>query len=473
MIENALLAAWRRTLAEKHSEAAIFNAARSVVRTFADIEAESDALAAECAAFPPGTVIAVQLGNSASWPAALLALLRGKWIALPLGRHMERRELDLALESAHVGALWSTDGETLRIEPKPHVAPRTWRGPTPDLLKLTSGTTSLPRVVRFRADQLLADCNQICTTMEISGDDVNYGVIPFSHSYGFSNLITPLLARGVRLIASEDRLPRAIIDGLAATGATVFPGMPVFFQKINELRDLPSLPKLRLCISAGAPLLPGVAAEFRRRLGVKIHTFYGASECGGIAYDRSDDRILEEGFVGTAMDGVTLERTDALEQTTITVRSAAVSDGYDPPDEEALGHGRFRPADLIRWQGHRLFITGRITDVINVAGRKLNPLEIERCLAQCPGVREAVVFGIASPLRGEEAIACIVRGSDTIVVDAGAVLRFCHAHLSAWQVPKDVWFVESIPLNERGKLSRRALAEEYLSQKRNLRSPSL
>src|SRR5437762_13797341 len=92
--------------------------------------------------------------------------------------------------------------------------------------------------------------------MGIGEQDLNFGVIPMSHSYGFSNLLTPLIVRGVSLALSNDRMPRAIIDGLAATRAAVFPGMPVFYQSFCEMSEAPSLPDLRLCISAGAPLPP-------------------------------------------------------------------------------------------------------------------------------------------------------------------------------------------------------------------------
>src|SRR5205807_4642145 len=138
-------------------------------------------------------------------------------------------------------------------------------------------------------------------TMGITRDDVNFGVIPFSHSYGFSNLITPLVCRGVPLVASEDRMPRAILDDLARTGATVFPGMPVFFQAFAEMENAPALPRLRLCISAGAPLPKNVAARFTKKFGVKIHVFYGSSECGGICFDATDSLEYEVGFVGIEM----------------------------------------------------------------------------------------------------------------------------------------------------------------------------
>ena len=87
-----------------------------------------------------------------------------------------------------------------------------WEDRRPVLLKLTSGTTAAPRAVRFRSAQLLADAEQICDTMGIFDADLNFAVIPLSHSYGFSNLITPLLVRGVPMAISNDRMPRAVLD---------------------------------------------------------------------------------------------------------------------------------------------------------------------------------------------------------------------------------------------------------------------
>jgi acyl-CoA synthetase (AMP-forming)/AMP-acid ligase II len=97
--------------------------------------------------------------------------------------------------------------------------------------------------------------------------------------------------------------------------------------------------------------------------------------------------------------------------------------------------------------------------LINVAGRKLNPAEIERRLLECPGVRQAVLFAVPSALRGEEAVACVAGEG----IDAVGVLRFCREHLSQWQTPRDVWIVPEIAVNERGKISRRLLAENYLA----------
>src|SRR5213594_4061199 len=141
-------------------------------------------------------------------------------------------------------------------------ATTTWGKNRPSLLKLTSGTTAAPRAIRFRSEQLLADCDQICETLGISNGDLNFGVIPVSHSYGFSNLLTPLIARGVPMVVSRDRTPRAVLADLARTHATVFPGTPVFYQAFCNMHDVPALRQLRLCISAGAPLAGTVAKKF-------------------------------------------------------------------------------------------------------------------------------------------------------------------------------------------------------------------
>ncbi len=452
--ENALLAAWNETLAKFGNRRAVLAPSGETLRTFADIEAESREHERLFADFAPRCVVAIQIANRACWPALLLALFRRGLIPLPLGQHIESAELAGALETCGASALIECDGDALRIDGK--LKMENGRVPDADFLKLTSGTTSAPRAIRFRAQQLLADCDQICATMGFGPDDLNFGAIPFSHSYGFSNVLTPLLCRGVPLVATDDRFPRAILDGLANSGATVFPGIPVFFQKLAEMESAPALPRLRLCISAGAPLPRLVGESFTTRFGLKIHTFYGASECGGIAYDASDETRYEDGFVGTAMSGVAIS---PLEDGRITVRSAAAGDGYFPEaDDAALREGCFVPGDLVEWTPRGFAIIGRATDFINVAGRKLSPAAVEKCLLECPGVRAAVVFGVASVQRGEEAVACIAGD----LIDAATVLRFCHERLSPWQVPRDVWIVPEIAANERGKISRRALAEQYL-----------
>jgi long-chain acyl-CoA synthetase len=450
---DPLLKAWQKTLARKRDMPAIFATSGEVIRTFLGIEEHALAVEANMPASQPFKVNPVQIGNHADWPSLFLACLRAQLVVLPLDESISKQQTEAAFSIAAKSGI--TD----------------WGERPPTLFKLTSGTTAVPRLVRFRSEQLLADCNQICETMGISDADLNFGVIPIAHSYGFSNLLTPLIVRGVPMVISRDRTPRAILADLARSNATVFPGMPVFYQAFSEMENIPILPKLRLCISAGAPLPIPVAKKFLEKFHLPIHSFYGSSECGGICYDR-EAANPSEGFVGEAMNGVTVEIVDPTGSATqVRVHSSAVGDGYFPePDNEKLSDGIFVPDDLLAREGSGFKIVGRISDVINVAGKKVNPAEVEAHLLRFSGVRQAVVFGrpaSAGALRNEEVTACVVAPG----ISETELLQFCRGGLSAWQVPKQIFIVDAIPANERGKISRRELSRRFSADRQGSSLP--
>jgi len=455
--KDVLLQRWEAILAQKGDEPAIFNTRGQVDRTFGGIDERARGFEPKIDKFADGSVIAVQIGNHEDAPSIFIACLRRGIVVLPLEQSISDQQRDAALKVCRVTGIIEKAGTVRLIDnERPN-----WRGKNPTLLKLTSGTTAAPRAIRFGSEQLLADCDQICDTMGISDVDLNFGVIPISHSYGFSNLLTPLIARGVPLVVSQDRTPRAVLADIAKTDATVFPGMPLFYQAFCEMENIPPLPKLRVCISAGAPLPIATAKKFREKFALSIHSFYGASECGGICYDREAKNEIE-GFVGAPMKDVDLEMIDPNAQSSqARVRSAAVGDGYFPDaDEEKLGNGIFVPDDLLARHGSGFKIVGRVSDLINVAGKKVNPAEIEERLLHFPGVRQAVAFGrpAGAGLRNEEVAACVVANVD---LRENELMEFCRTALSAWQVPKRIFIVESIPTTERGKISRRELAKRF------------
>jgi len=439
--DDPLLGAWEETLSRNGDSPAIFGTNGESLRTFRQVDQRAREIEDEIGPTEAGRVYPIDIGNHPDWPSMLLASLRRGLVALPLESTITPAQREAALHSCSV----------------PEAS--AWGPEPPVLLKLTSGTTAAPRAIRFRSEQLLADCTQICDTMGIGPDDVNFGVIPLSHSYGFSNIVTPLLVRGVRMALSRDRMPRAVLEGLARTGATVFPGMPVFYQAFCEMEDAPPLPKLRLCISAGAPLPLEVAQKFRNKFGHAIHSFYGSSECGGICYDR-EARLEEAGFVGAPMERTTIELLDPnASSSRIRIRTAAAGDGYFPEaDDEKLGHGFFSPDDLLVRSKDGFKIVGRVSDVINVAGKKVNPAEVEAELLRFAGVRAAVVFGRESIRRNEEVAACVAAENG---VNEAELLEFCRQRLSGWQVPKRIFFLDEIPANERGKVNRRELARRF------------
>src|SRR5206468_10058903 len=229
---DPLLDAWQQTLRRAEDRPAIVSTRGEILRKFADVEKRACGFEPNLETFSPGAVIAVQIGNHEDWPPLLIACLRRQLVVLPLEESISAQQRDAALRLCNATAVVSA----VPSGPAPKISrlrtadiTATWDR-TPSLLKLTSGTTDAPRAIRFGSQQLLADCNQICDTMGISDADLNFGVIPISHSYGFSNLLTPLIVRGVPMVVSRDRTPRAVLADLARTNATVFPGTPIFYQ---------------------------------------------------------------------------------------------------------------------------------------------------------------------------------------------------------------------------------------------------
>jgi acyl-CoA synthetase (AMP-forming)/AMP-acid ligase II len=462
---DPLLRVWEKTLARGQDSTAIFDTNGAGLHTFREIETRARAFESKVEMFDAGSVVAIQIGNHEDWPAIFVACLRRKLVVLPLEQSISTQQRDAALEICKVSGVVAAGvsaGRSPEVLPLGTAAATTrWGDNPPSLLKLTSGTTAEPRAIRFQSEQLLADCEQICETMGITDRDLNFGVIPISHSYGFSNLLTPLIGRGVPMVLSNERLPRSVLVDLARTNATVLPGMPLFYQAFSEMESVPALPKLRLCISAGAPLSAVVAKKFREKFKKTIHSFYGASECGGICYDREATNETD-GFVGQPMKDVDLEIMDpTAEASQVRVRTRAAGDGYFPgADEGKLGRGFFLPDDLLTKTGSGFRIVGRVSDLINVAGKKVHPAEVEAHLLRFGGVRQAVVFGRESALRHEEVAACVVAAPGVGEAD---LLEFCRSELSAWQVPKRIFILDAIPVNERGKINRREVARHFRS----------
>jgi acyl-coenzyme A synthetase/AMP-(fatty) acid ligase len=316
-------------------------------------------------------------------------------------------------------------------------------------LKTTSATTGAARLLAFTEAQLAADAAHIVSTMGLRPDWPNLGVISLAHSYGFSNLVLPLLLYGIPLILAGSPLPEAL---RAAAGehretALTLPAVPALWRAWHEADAIPA--GVRLAICAGAPLpLPLEHAVFARN-GLKIHNFYGASECGGIAYDRSPTPRAEDTLVGTALDHVTLtlDATGCLE-----VRSAAVAATAWPQPDPALSPGCFRTRDLAELRDGAVHLLGRAAEVINVAGRKIPPEAIERALRAHPAVRDCLVLGVpAGDAARTDVIAAVVAADGA---NEASLREFLLRTLPAWQVPRRWHFVPELPTNARGKLSR-------------------
>jgi acyl-CoA synthetase (AMP-forming)/AMP-acid ligase II len=322
-------------------------------------------------------------------------------------------------------------------------------------VKRTSATTGAARLITFTGEQLAADCTNIVATMGLRVEWPNVAAISLAHSYGFSNLVLPLLLEGIPLLLLHSPLPEALREASKHVGDFTLAGVPVLWRAWHEAGVISS--KVKLAISAGAPLPLALEQQVLETVGVKIHNFMGSSECGGIAYDRSEKLRTDPAAVGSAMENVSLSVSDGM----LEVRGAAVGTNYWPEARPELAEGVFRTSDLVEIRDELLYIRGRATEVIHIAGRKVPPEEIERVLSKHPAVKECLVFGAPRNAYENQIVAVIV-GEER---DLENIKKDVAAELPAWKTPRQWRFVDSLGANARGKVSRAQWRENFIARK--------
>jgi long-chain acyl-CoA synthetase len=446
-MSHPLLQAWAGIVRRRGGDRAVVQAADGATVTFRELDERAEAWierVTDSAAAGVrrrhelrGRAVVLAVPNGIAWLELLLGLLKAGAVAVPLDAGEPPAAQQQIAASLRAGFRWDGTGLT------PLPGARRYRDPAVCLVKVTSGSTGQPRALAFTAEQMLADGRQVTATMGIRPRDLNYALIPFGHSYGLGNLTLPLLAQGVPVVCGSAPLPHAIAADFAAWRPTVFPGVPAVWR-VLAASDV-KLDSLRLGISAGAPLPPGVARDFAARFGRRLHSFYGSSETGGIAYDATGRAALSGG-VGRAMRGVKLK---AMRGERLQVSSAAVLTHGNRRRVGKLG-AWLMPDRVVMDARGGVMLLGRRGKTVKLAGRRVNLTEVAERLRRLPGVREAWV-GISA---GAEPVLGAVVACDRSVVALRTALL---ADTAGWKIPKRLVVLGALPVNARGKPDARTL----------------
>jgi acyl-coenzyme A synthetase/AMP-(fatty) acid ligase len=414
---------WQKIVQERRNEIALRDLASGRCWTFGQLNEEAGSLP------PENPAMVYPQGNSPEFVIAVLRAWRERIVVCPFEAHHQ----PLAVS--------------------PPLAPCCH-------LKTTPASRGVPRAVAFTEEQLAADAENIVTTMGLRPDWPNLGVISLAYSYGFSSLVLPLLLHGIPLYLVPSPLPVALRCAEHANwNLTVAAAVPALWHAWHKAGAI--LSNVRLAISAGAPLPLTLERAVFDEHGVKIHNFYGSTECGGIAYDATLTPRTDESSVGRPLKNVSVE---IGENGALLVRGRAVGETYWPEPEPALGGGIFRTCDLAEIKAGEIFLHGRNDDHINVAGRKVSPTIIEQALREHGAVAECVVFGV--PSRNADRIDLIVACVATDRPSTKDELKqFLLDKLPGWQVPREWWFVESIGSNGTGKPSRTKWRRDFLENR--------
>jgi acyl-coenzyme A synthetase/AMP-(fatty) acid ligase len=267
-----------------------------------------------------------------------------------------------------------------------------------------------------------------------------------------------------RLPDAIDLVERERVDVLMATPSQLvdlLPHMPA---------DRPRLPGLRVLRTTAGAMPPALVAEVRARISPNLHVDYGTNDAGSIAVATPADLDRDPRTVGRLFAGLEVQVVDeggaplqAGVEGEIRLRGPGVTTGFIG-DPEATRHshrdGWFHPGDRGRIDADGLlFVTGRVDDVMNVAGRKIAPAEIEAVLATHPAVAEAVAFALDSLRDQHVPVAVVVLRPGAGDGPMAATLRRFSAERLGPHAPRVVHVVAALPRDPLGKVSRRKLAE--------------
>ncbi len=368
--------------------------------------------------------------------------------------------------------LWS-DALAKGIAPQPHLA-------TADdlaVLPYTSGTTGKPKGCVHRHRMVMHNIATGLLWTHYHQHDCTLAVLPYFHVTGMQTSMNIPLAAGATMVI----LPRWNRDLAAALirlyRVNRFSAVPTMIIDLLSSPDLAryDLSSLREVGGGGAAMPEAVMRTMKDQLGLTYLEGYGMTEtmapthlnppqrpkpqCLGIPSFNTDSRVV---------DPETLKELAPGEVGEIVCHGPQVFEGYwnDPETTEAAfvtidGKRFLRTGDLGRMdEDGYFFFVDRLKRMINAAGFKVWPAEVESRLYSHPAVQEAVVISKLDERRGETVKALIVlkpqaRGQ----VTAEVLTQWARENMAAYKVPRLWEFVESLPKSASGKIMWRALQE--------------
>ncbi|WP_367875095.1 class I adenylate-forming enzyme family protein [Luteolibacter sp. Populi] len=415
--------------------------------------------------------VGLQCSNGLSYIVLSMGILLGGGCLVPLAEELtdaERSEivditaLDLIVATAdlpwhgpeeviaefsNIGASWKL--HLCRFK-TPRFPEEEFQKLNPAFIRFSSGTTGTSKGVVLSHETLLARISAANEGLQIGPEDRVLWMLPMAHHFAVS--IVLYLYFGATTVLEHSPLREDILATAEKSAATVIYGSPFHFAMLAGDRGDFMWPTLRLAVATAAALPETTARAFDARFGKPLHQGLGIIEVGLSVLNLVAAREKPEAL-GRPMSAYDVELSDEGE---FRVRGPGLLDAYLVPwDAAPLEDGWFASGDLVRRDADGdLFLMGRKKSVINVAGMKVFPEEVERVLNGHPGVTRCRVIGRDHPQMGQVPVA------EIIPVDAASppkpveLQRFCKQVLSAYKVPMVFKVVEVLPLTASGKVKR-------------------
>jgi long-chain acyl-CoA synthetase len=441
----------------------------------------------------PGDRVSLMCSNEALLAAAYFGAFRARLVANPINNRLLPEEVAYILE--HAGSRCVVVSEeyvalvesTLALLKAPPVvlraadvaagasAPVGRLAVAEDgaLLIYTSGTTGKPKGVVLTQGNVMAGISIVSGAFEMKPDNRTFCVMPLFHTNGLMFSTLPFLLTGATVVLRKRFSATNFWSQIRESGATTTSVSPTILAMLLEHEaKAPAAAEIHLDYIkvASAPTPVELAQRFEARFGrgLLLET-YGLTETTAINVMNPVHGPRKHGSIGRALAPQEVRVVDdagnEVPQGTsgeIEVRGPTVMKGYfcDPENTRKAMHGEWlRTGDLGRIdEDGFVFIVGRSKEMILRGGENISPLEIEEVATRHPAVREAAAVGVPDRIWGEAVGLCVVARHPVSEHD---VVEFCRAHLSAFKVPQRVVFVEELPRNAVGKVTRNALRTAF------------
>jgi fatty-acyl-CoA synthase len=352
------------------------------------------------------------------------------------------------------------------------------------VLPYTSGTTGKPKGCIHTHRTVQANIVGSCVWFQLTPNATTLATLPLFHVTGLQHSMNAPIYTGstIVLLTRWNRdVAAQLIERAKCTHWTNITTMVVDFLANPNLSKY-RLDSLCLIGGGGAPLPEAVGEKLYQLTGIRYVEGYGLSEtisqthfnppdrpklqCAGVPSFDVDARVV---------DPETLRELAPGEEGEIVVHGPQVFKGYwNRPEEnekafvEIDGKTFFRTGDIGKYdeEGY-FFIVDRIKRMINAAGFKVWPAEVESILYKHPAVEQACVIGVPDEHRGETVKAFIVLKEQAVgTVTEQDIIDWSREQMAAYKYPRIVEFVRSLPMSGSGKILWRVLQEEELKKQK-------
>jgi long-chain acyl-CoA synthetase len=382
-------------------------------------------------------------------------------------------------KAAGVRVLLLGSDDALAAEPEPA---REAREPLdPAVVFYTSGTTGRPKgAVLTHFNLVMNAFTNAFTANHIVADDVMFGCLPLFHTFGQTVALNGTFLVGGTLILQPRFDPAQALALMDEHGVTAFLGVPTMYMALLAAAQAGGpRPRLRLCVSGGAPLPVKVLEEFNTTFDVTIQEGYGLSETSPTATVNQLEYGVEPGSIGHPIWGVEVEIADpdvddaivlkpVGEVGEIVIRGHDVFAGYHgrpEATEAAIVDGWFRSGDLgSKDERGFLRIVDRKKDLILRGGYNVYPREVEEVLVRHPAVDQVAVVGVPHETHGEEVLAVVVVREGVEAPDADELLAWAGERVARHKRPRLVRFVDELPLGPSRKVLKRELRDRFAGE---------